>query len=344
MTTGTRDKRTEKPTLRTIAELSGLAVPTVSRALNDAPDIGKDTKARVRAIARDIGYVPNRAGVRLRTGRTNVISVVMSTDNDLSNHTGRFVTAIAETLRDTAFHLNFSPFFADQDPLRPFRYIVETRSADAVILNQTEPEDPRVAYLQEHGFPFVTHGRTKWSDSHSYYDVCNRDIGSLAVKFLARRGRRNLLAIAPPAHQSYGLDFRNGVLEAGSETGVSVEIASGVTSDDPRDQLAARITAILQENPRIDGMITASSSAAMAATAGLETAGRRLGADIEFFSKETTEPILELFRPQIHTIKENVQEAGEWCGHAVKRLLREPHLPPMQTLRHPTEDDIFEGV
>ncbi len=113
MTTETQKKRA-KPTLRTIAELSGLAVPTVSRALNDAPDIGKETKARVRAIARDIGYVPNRAGVRLRTGRTNVISVVMSTENDLSNHTGRFVTAIAQTLRDTAFHLNFTPFFAYQ--------------------------------------------------------------------------------------------------------------------------------------------------------------------------------------------------------------------------------------
>ena len=70
--------RTEKkPTLRTISEISGLAVPTVSRALNDAPDIGRETKQRVREIAREIGYVPNRAGVRLRTGKTNVISLVL---------------------------------------------------------------------------------------------------------------------------------------------------------------------------------------------------------------------------------------------------------------------------
>ncbi|MEL6809546.1 MAG: LacI family DNA-binding transcriptional regulator, partial [Pseudomonadota bacterium] len=62
----------ERPTLKTIARLSGLAVPTVSRALSDAPDIGKDTKRRIRDIAKRIGYRPNRAGVRLRTGRTNV--------------------------------------------------------------------------------------------------------------------------------------------------------------------------------------------------------------------------------------------------------------------------------
>ena len=76
-----------KPTLKTIAEISGLAVPTVSRALNDAPDIGTGTKKLVRKIADEIGYIPNRAGVRLRTGRTNVISLIMSTDHN--NHTGR---------------------------------------------------------------------------------------------------------------------------------------------------------------------------------------------------------------------------------------------------------------
>ena len=58
------DSDRKPPTLKTIAALSGLAVPTVSRALSDAPDIGTKTKERIRQIARDIGYVPNRAGVR----------------------------------------------------------------------------------------------------------------------------------------------------------------------------------------------------------------------------------------------------------------------------------------
>ncbi len=48
-----------KPTLKTISQISGLAVPTVSRALNDAPDIGSATKKLVRKIADEIGYVPN---------------------------------------------------------------------------------------------------------------------------------------------------------------------------------------------------------------------------------------------------------------------------------------------
>ncbi|MEK1926928.1 MAG: LacI family DNA-binding transcriptional regulator, partial [Rhizobium giardinii] len=57
----------ERPTLKTIAFMTGLGITTVSRALKDAPDIGAETKERVRLVAKQVGYQPNRAGVRLRT-------------------------------------------------------------------------------------------------------------------------------------------------------------------------------------------------------------------------------------------------------------------------------------
>ena len=85
----------ERPTLKTISRLSGLAVPTVSRALGNAPDIGQRTKDRVQAIAREIGYRPNRAGLRLRTGKTQVISLVISTDHDVMNQTAKLIGSIA---------------------------------------------------------------------------------------------------------------------------------------------------------------------------------------------------------------------------------------------------------
>ena len=75
----------ERPTLKTIAAETGLAIATVSRALKDAPDIGEETKKRVREAAKRLGYRPNRAGVRLRTGKTNVIALTLSTEADVMN-------------------------------------------------------------------------------------------------------------------------------------------------------------------------------------------------------------------------------------------------------------------
>ncbi len=135
---------TGRPTLKTIAAETGLAIATVSRALKDAPDIGEATKRRVRETALRLGYRPNRAGVRLRTGKTNVIALVLSTEADMMNHTSRLIYSIAAALRGTAYHLVVMPYFPDEDPMTPIRYIVETESADGLIINQTTADDPRV--------------------------------------------------------------------------------------------------------------------------------------------------------------------------------------------------------
>ena len=54
-------------TLKQIAEQLNMSVSTVSKALKDYPDIGVDTKKRVRDLARSLNYKPNSLAVNLRT-------------------------------------------------------------------------------------------------------------------------------------------------------------------------------------------------------------------------------------------------------------------------------------
>ena len=326
-----------KPTLKTIARISGLAVPTVSRALNDAPDIGTETKKLIRKIANDIGYVPNRAGVRLRTGRTNVISLVMSTEHDLMSHTARLIASVAGGLRHTPFHMIVTPFFPDQDPMDPVRYIVETGSADAIIMNQLQPEVPRVAYLMERNFPFATHGRTLWADRHAYYDFDNDAFGQLAVKQLAARGRKNVFVIAPPQAQSYSQHMIAGVRDSGAAHGVNVTIADGITSDTPSADIVTFLLETLSARPEIDAVITASTSSAMAAVAAIEQYGAQVGKEIDVFAKEAM-PFLKLFRADILTIAEQVNTAGTFLAKAAIQAIRQPNEPPMQGLEVPSDE------
>ena len=177
-----------KPTLKTISEKSGMAVPTVSRALADAPDISESTKKKIRQIAKEIGYVPNRAGVGLRTGRTNVISLVMSTEREMMNVTARLLSSIGVSLRETPYHLNVVPVLPDDEPMDAVRYIVENQTADGIIFNQVRTEDPRARYLMDRKFPFATHGRTKWAGQHAYYDFDNFTYSRLGLDELVRKG------------------------------------------------------------------------------------------------------------------------------------------------------------
>jgi len=323
-----------KPTLKTISRLSGLAVPTVSRALNDAPDIGAETKRLVRRIADEIGYVPNRAGVRLRTGRTNVISLVLSTEHDMMNHTARLISSIAGALQGTPYHLIVTPFFPTDDPMKPIRYIVESGSADAIIFNQIQPEDPRVAWLMERGFPFATHGRSRWADSHPYFDYDNTEFARIAVTQMQARRRRHILLIAPPPEHNYGQNIRDGALAAVAGGPVRLTIARGITSDSSSAEVMAAITEMLTADPGIDAIICSSTASAMASVAALETCGRKVGEDIDVFAKEAI-PFLRLFRPGILSVQENVKEAGEFLARAAIQAIRNPELPPMQGLEIP---------
>ncbi|MDX8352822.1 LacI family transcriptional regulator [Cognatiyoonia sp. IB215182] len=326
----------EKPTLKTIARLSGLAVPTVSRALNDAPDIGSETKKLVRKIANDIGYVPNRAGVRLRTGRTNVISLMMSTEHDLMSHTARLIASVAGGLRHTPFHMIVTPFFPDQDPMEPVRYIVETVSADAIIMNQIQPKDPRVAYLMKRGFPFATYGRTDWADQHPYYDFDNSAFGEIAVRQLAARGRKTILVIAPPPTQSYAQHMVSGIGQSSALHDVAIVIADGITSDTPSAEVVTFMQDALRKRPDIDAVVTASSSSAMAAVAAIEQHGAQVGQQIDVFAKEAI-PFLKLFRNDILTISENVDAAGKFLAEAAIQAIRNPDEPPLQSLQVPED-------
>ena len=323
-----------KPTLKTISLLSGLAVPTVSRALSDAPDIGAETKKLVRRIADEIGYIPNRAGVRLRTGRTNVISLVLSTEHDMMNHTARLISSLAGALRGTSYHLIMTPYFPGEDPLKPIRYIVETGSADAVIFNQTEPNDPRAAWLMERRFPFATHGRTNWADRHPWFDYDNRAFGQIAVQSLHDRGRRNILLVAPPMMQTYAQHIVQGARDMAQSCGVLLTESQTYSSDSGSEAVRAGAAAALAEHPQIDGFICSSTSAVMAVVAALESVGRVLGQDIDVFGKEAI-PFLRLFRPQIMALKEDVSQAGEFLAHAAIQAIRQPDLPPLQGLDVP---------
>lgn len=328
---------TGKPTLKTIAELSGLAVATVSRALNDAPDIGADTKTLVRRIAADIGYVPNRAGVRLRTGRTNVITLVLSTEPDTMDHTSRLITSIAEELRDTRYHLTITPFFRDQDPMEPVRYIVETGSADAVILNQTQPDDPRVRYLAEKRFPFATHGRTDIGLEHNWFDYDNAAYGRIAVEGLARRGARNIVMIAPPLEQTYAHHMIDAGRAAAAALGVAFRVAEHTTSDSPNELVRACVEARLTETPEVDAYVTGSAKSAMATAAAVEALGRRIGEDFQIFTKEAV-PLMQMFRPAILTVSEDVTRAGHFLARAAMQAIRDPDAPPMQGLEVPAAE------
>jgi LacI family transcriptional regulator len=150
------------------------------------------------------------------------------------------------------------------------RYIVETGSADGIILNQTRPDDPRIRYLTERGMAFAAHGRTDMGIEHAYFDFDNETFSRLAVQALVRRGRKRLLLVAPPLGQSYARHMVTGFSDQAAICGTPFEILDTVSSDAGSIAIKAAVRARFAAANPPDGVLLGSTTAAMASVAGAE--------------------------------------------------------------------------
>lgn len=331
------------PTLKSIAFMTGYSITTVSRALKDAPDIGQEAKERVRLVAKQIGYRPNRAGVRLRTGKTNVISLVLNTQEEVMGLTSQMVIGISDVLRGTPYHLVVTPYSLENDAMEPVRYIVETGSADGVILSRIELQDRRVRYLTEHGMPFATHGRTDMGIDHPWHDFDNERFGHDAVDRLAARGVKRAALIGPPDTLTYARHMKAGFFAGLREHGVEQVTLDTVTVDDSLDTIQAGVCAIMRSPGRPDGIVCGSGGAAIAACAGIEEAGLTVGRDVQIVSKQHTN-ILKRYRKAIEVINEDVRQGGRDLATCVIRSIEGVPADALHFLSYPDDPADAPGV
>ncbi len=332
----------ERPTLKTIAFMTGLGVTTVSRALSDAPDISPATKERVRLVARQIGYRPNRAGVRLRTGKTNVIALVLNIENEVMGVSSHLVFGVSQYLANTPYHLIVTPYELGKDPMEAIRYVVETGSADGIIISRTEPEDPRVQFLHERNFPFATHGRTHMGIEHPYYDFDNAEYARVGVDVMVRRGRKRLALLGPPTDLSYGQHMTSGFVRGVEENDLLEIPIRRVTIDDPHTRIQEEIERIMTSRHRPDGLICGSVNGAIAATAGIEAAGFKVGREIDLYVKETF-PLMERFRSEIFVVHEDFRAAGMGLGHAIRMTIDGVAPSELQVLEKPNLSSVIQS-
>ncbi len=323
-----------RPTLKTIAYMTGLGVTTVSRALHDAPDIGQATKERVRLVAKQIGYRPNRAGVRLRTGKTNVISLILSVETEILGLSSHLVYGISEYLAGSPYHLIVTPYSLRSDPLDPVRYIVETGSADGIIFSRIEPQDPRVRYLHEHGFPFATHGRSDMGIEHPFFDFDNARYAELAVERLAARGRRQLALLGPPTHLTYSRHMTAGFQRAVERLDLIDVPIRAVTTDSPDEAIRSEIARLMTSRRRPDGIVCGSASAAISAVGAAEEAGCTIGEDFDVAVKESFN-LMKKFRREIEVVQEDFRRAGMTLADAVVRTIGGAPAHDLQTIDVP---------
>ncbi len=326
--------RSGKPTLRTIAEMTGLAITTISRALNNAPELSAETRERVQKIAAEIGYVPDRTALRLKTGRTHVVSLILDPHDEILNFSQSLIKGLTTALRGTPYHLVITPTAGGASPLDPVNYVLRNKMADGVIFSRTEPNDPRVKLLLENDFPFVCHGRTEINATHPYVDYDNYAFAYAAVKRLAAKGRRHVSMVGAPTRFTFGRHLRDGLMTAARETGISYELETRVTLDDNAEDIRQATRTRIAQGKAPDAYVCPGDAVALAVIAAVTDSGLQVGHDVDIVTKQMS-GIFSLVRPKVDVISEDIALAGLQLGELLLKRIKGEPMGALQILQTP---------
>ncbi len=207
----------KRVTIDDIAELAGVHPSTVSRALRPGSTLIKsETASRIRALADEHGYIPDRNAASLRTQRTGTIGVVVPR---LSDHLmALFYEAVAAKCHDRDYVALVATTNDDPDGERRASEALLARRVDGLVLTTARLNDSYLNELESREVPFVLALRR--DGNHPF--AINDDVegGRLAALHLIELGHRRIGMVAGPEYATNALGRRQGFEQAHHEAGV----------------------------------------------------------------------------------------------------------------------------
>ncbi len=241
-------------TLKDVAELACVDVSTVSRALNNTSYVHPDTKERIYAAAKELGYQPNMMARALRQGRRHTIGVVVP-----RLHLTIF-SEILQGVEQGASKLGYATLICntEDDPKTERSCLTKLRNGfvDGIIVAGTGRNGRLIRDIKASGIAVVQIVRQQEASISSVladYEACGFD----AVNFLYQRGCREIGLINGSLHLIPYRGRHNGYRKAMKALGLEEHFSH---SDYPVNSFEYGYectSQLIDENPRLDGILAA---------------------------------------------------------------------------------------
>lgn len=205
----------KRVTIKDIARIAGVSATTVSRALNDAPEINEETRQRILAICREQGYRINLLARSLISSRTNVIGIILP---DIS---GPFHAELALHIETYARQRGYQVMLCcgrpgDDRINELFEFLIGQR-VDGILLNSASNSAYELLELYQDAVPTVLMGAAPPQVSALRINTVSTDNymgGRMAAEYLHRLGHRDVVYLGVRAGSSTHQLRHRGFLDA----------------------------------------------------------------------------------------------------------------------------------
>ena len=181
-------------TVKDIAQICGVSLGTVDRALNDRPGIKEETKRMILETVQKYGYQKNRQAISLASGKSGIIGVLVFNLN--SEYFAQLITSIEKSVRDAGCTPVFLFTGIRQEKERDCVKSLLSMNVDGIITCSCLAEDSCYLDLQSRGIPVVSVGN-KLGEAIPYVGIDDCKAMYDAAKAILAKGYRRLIYISP---------------------------------------------------------------------------------------------------------------------------------------------------
>jgi LacI family transcriptional regulator len=323
-----RDPGRDRSTIRDVAAAAGVSIATVSRVLNDRPDVAPATREAVLRAVHELGFTSNRNARSLSRGRTSLIGVKVPLIE--AEYFARIVAAVAEALVEHDLEVVLAPTMHLRAQATTSLARLKNGSTDGAVLILPEESRDELAALVSSGYPFVVIDPIEpLHDGVPAISAANASGGRAATEHLLSLGHVRIGLITGIPDWQSSVDRLNGFESASAAAGVRPDPALVVESDWTVGGGEAAAGALLDRQAPPTAIFAFNDNMAVGVLRAARSRRLRVpddlsvvGFDDSFQSADVT--------PALTTVRQPVAEMGRMAVSLLVRLLDNRQVEGMQ--------------
>jgi LacI family transcriptional regulator len=297
-------------TLEEIARLSGVSKSTVSRVINQQPNVSQNVRQRVQAVIQDTGYQPNLAAQTLVSKRSWMIGLVLprSVSSFFTDpYFPRLLQGIAQGCNQYDYTLGLFLVATKEDEEKILPRVSRKGMLDGVLIQSGQIGDQLIDRLVNLDLPVVVIGSPLHSAEVSFIDVDNISGAYNAVSHLIRLGYQRIGTITGLPGGAATSDRLEGYEKALIARDRNPDQSLIVEGDFTEAGGYYAMQQLLPAKP--DAVFAASDLMAIGAMRAVREAGLKIPQDVAFVGFDDV-PVATYANPQLSTIRQPIAQFG----------------------------------
>lgn len=313
-------KSAKQVSISDIAEALGLTASTISRALNGNPRISEATRERVIEQARLMNYNYNGAAASLRTGKSQILGVIIPLINRA------FFASVISGIESVANAGGYSVMICQtsegyENEKAAVAALMKARvDGIAISVSAETRRFDHYASIRQAGIPLILFDRTFDEVQANQIVIDDRMGGRLATEHLIEQGCRRILHLGGPQHMSIYANRTQGFVDAllGQQLKLQPERQLFTALNEQSGSEA--VEQLLAKGIAFDGLFAASDYAAIGAMRRLQAHGLRVPEDVAVIGF-ANEPFTRFVSPGLSSVDQHSEEMGKAVAKLFLSLL-----------------------